>query len=61
MSQTFSHPLEPAPAIADQKVQEEYEYATEEYYEEEDVKQSTQKPAIKAKALEPEEIMASPA
>ena len=59
MSQTFSPPLVPPPAAAvpTQDLKEEYEYATEEYYEEE----LEPKPQIRAQALEPEEIMATPA
>jgi hypothetical protein len=41
-----------------ENLKSEYEYATEEYYEEEVDKSS---PKIKAQPLQPEEIMASPA
>ena len=62
MSQTFSPPLVPPPAAAvpTQDLKEEYEYATEEYYEEE-LEKTKPKPQIRAQALEPEEIMATPA
>lgn len=62
MTQTFSPPLVPPPtaAVPAQALKEEYEYATEEYYEEE-LEKSQPIPQIRAQALEPEEIMAAPA